>query len=154
MKSMKSLETDSPAPYIAMGIIEQGDSGKQVPKTSRSSWVVLVQCITIAVLMIFIWKYNTALSSPHIELTVEHLYITSEHTEVEEEEEAMYVSEYEETQMYAPEERLSDVMYRLCSNVVPLEWPADWKSDPQLWSGRMRDDLDFCSVIFSDTLTL
>jgi hypothetical protein len=43
-------------------------------------------------------------------------------------------------------------MYRMCSNIVPLEWPDEWKSDPQILTGTMKDDIDFCSMVFSEYL--
>jgi hypothetical protein len=70
----------------------------------------------------------------------------------------MYMTEYEERkEMWGDygdygEERLSDTMYRMCSNIVPLEWPDEWKSDPQILTGTMKDDIDFCSMVFSEYL--
>ena len=46
--------------------------------------------------------------------------------------------------------RFSDLLHRLCSNSVPVEWPEEWKDDPQLLSKNMKENLEFCTMIFHE----
>ena len=178
---MKSLDIDSPAPYIALGIVQQSDPEEPPPQPSNLQiFIMSIECILIGFAVFSIWHYYGLVVSftenpPKFKVVIEHTYekpdwITpypdfsdsrwkeldvhikdwlAKNVEIEEED-PMYVTAYEEDQMYREnEESISDSMYRMCSNIVPLEWNSQWKSDPQLWTGKMRDDFDFCSIIFA-----
>ena len=51
--------------------------------------------------------------------------------------------------IYYADETISDKMQQLCGIIFPIDWPDEWKNDPQFWSSKMREDLDFCNSIFS-----
>ena len=190
---MKSLETDSPAPYIAMEIIESGGmktATEQEPTRCSSFIRNALTVVESLVLLLLIIDIAIWVNYGNIKLTVEHIYKKPDwiqtpppypdepiyanyyayyanyyayyanytnpmwNTDLDnssvvgdnikyEEDEPIYVNEYEEDR-----EGLSEIIYKLCSNIVPLEWPEDWKDDPQMLTTKMKEDLEFCGTIF------
>lgn len=186
---MKSMETDSPAPYIALGVIEKGELPTEPEENSRSTIVwkslkyLLETLFTVGLVYVCVMWIGTTIHKLRepmkVNLTVIHKYeqpewaktpypdpdyadaVWEDNFDIQEyiEEngldplgEPMYVTEYEELKEmkeYYPDERIADVVFQMCDDIYPEDWTYEWKTDPQLWTQKMREDIDFCNMIFS-----
>jgi len=184
------MEFESPAPYIALGVIEKGEHpSEEVEKTINTKTQVCQTLICIiefiimfaALYISFVLIYHPP--SMQLNLTVVHEYkqpewaktpypdpdysmgVWEDDFDIEDylhkndlesliaaqTDESMYMTEYEEYKEYGDrDERITDIMFRLCSNIFPLEWPEEYKGDPQLGTQTMREDLEFCGMVFGE----
>ena len=157
--NMKSLEIDSPAPYIALGVVSKEEDKPAQNRKCFQFTKVLAEVIICCTLIVGTCKLVMVASDREYKLVVEHKYIKpnwwddgvniddwiKKHMENTEPVVAEYATDY-----YYDEAPLSDKVYRMCANIVPPDWPDNWKDDPQILSARQKDDLDFCSEMFSD----
>jgi len=133
---MHNLEIDSPVPYIALGVLKEEKKEKKENSRTEIVLTIIVFVVTLIVLI-------------HTQTIEYKITIIHEHGKPNDNKRKEYeaINYY----YYDDEESIQDQLYVMCSNVVPLEWPP-WDADPQLLSSKKKDDLDFCSMVFSEIL--
>ena len=165
---MQSLETDSPAPYIALGIPKEEKEEREVKKVKRYTKsilffveiafcsIVLYLCITQSILHPVI-SYKILVTHEYKKPLLgkvfpeyynnEYWYETWDNNFVNN-----FLKNHEDDteDFYDAEDSINDRLYDMCKNAVPLEWPKEWRDDPQLLTARMKDDLSFCNTVFNE----
>jgi len=177
---MQSLEADSPAPYIALGIPKEekeeiAAERKENVKNCGKTVLLVIELIFICTIMyisivhfwistpVFTynilvtheykepqWKKNTGLYYYNYpEYDDDYWDETWDNNVVKN-----FLKEHEDNRedFYEAEDSIRDRLYKMCTNTVPLEWPKEWRDDPQLLTSRMKDDLSFCNAVFNELL--
>ena len=182
---MKSMEVDSPAPYIALGIPqeEQDEINRKKKQDNDCCFGKYISVFEVFVLMILIVMLIHNMYQKHettfkYNVRVTHKYIRQEPIDSDAYDypyddrtafsEPSYDDGYWDEEWsnqaiqkflknvdnkkfeYEDNFRFSDLLHRLCSNSVPVEWPEEWKDDPQLLSKNMKENLEFCTMIFHE----
>jgi len=161
------MEINSPAPYIALGSIEKGEvvgeEKTQKQKLCHKGFIILelffFSLCLVSVIVVTFFYYTPPKIMTQINITVTHEYQKPDWFA----EQDMLPEEFESglidvEKITHPNKvwgddvihiknrymKISEIVDKMCDNILPEELTEWERSDPQFWNQMNRDDFDFC----------